>query len=266
MKKNEHWPHGVKVALVVAAGASVVLAAWLAVLAVDTPFWSLGNDLKWPLWFRLFREGGPVENVQWVVLAATVVLSAAVAGRCAERDDDVAARFWGLLAVGVAIMLIEDAGNPSQRIFREYFAILTGNDTDLGRLPMFLIVAAIPTYALVRHRAYVLGARHFRAPLLGGYALYGVAGFMSVPANHLTSGYAAWGDRLFESLDGLKRLPHPVWGWASDNTSYVFVDTVLEESLELMAATLLLAAAVSTFLGGARRVASPDPETTAVER
>ena len=232
-----------------------LLACYLAFLAVDV-FDVLGSrellgraDGK-PLWFHLFGEAMPTEWLQWVWLGATTIVGALAASRAFSAGHRQVARFLLLLSVAGALMLIEDAGNVShqqaqllQQLAGESSLIRVG-----GRLPVFVVIAAVPTYALIRYwptlRTYPSGHRLF----LAGYGIYGLAAFSSVPANLLFGFYGRAGDWALNTLFGGRLVPiEDYWGVEGDATNLVFMDFVYEESLELIAASLLLATALSLY-------------------
>lgn len=225
-------------------GASFVGVALAAMLLVDLALgWTVAAR---PLWYLLFREGGPSEHLSWLLLGAAALLGAASAGRSSGAD----ARFWAWFAFGAILLLIEDAGNTSHRFARD-LDVFAGQvfgfevSRDGGRLVVFAILGAVMLGVLLRFRDQWSRWPSVRRMLLAGYVLYGVAAGASVPFNLLGAGYQSVGDTLLATLFGgqLSRLPEPIWGATSDNTGYVFMDLVVEESIEVLAAALLATAA-----------------------
>jgi len=219
-------------------GASFVVIAIAAMLVVDL---ALGwTSDTWPLWFHLFREGGPSEHLSWLLLGAAALLGAASAGRSSGAD----ARFWAWFAFGAVLLLIEDAGNTSHR-FARFMNMFAEVSRDAGRLVVFAIIGAVMLGVLLWFRDQWSQWPSVRRMLLAGYVTYGVAAGASVPFNLVGAGYQSVGDTLLATLFGgrLSRLPEPVWGAETDNTGYVFMDLVVEESIEVLAAALLATAA-----------------------
>ena len=116
---------------------------------------------------------------------------------------------------------------------------------DAGRLVVFAIIGAVMLGVLLWFRDQWSQWPSVRRMLLAGYVTYGVAAGASVPFNLVGAGYQSVGDTLLATLFGgrLSRLPEPVWGAETDNTGYVFMDLVVEESIEVLAAALLATAA-----------------------
>jgi len=225
-------------------GVSFVVIALAAMLVVDLA--SGWTSDTWPLWYLLFREGGPSEHISWLLLGAAALLGAASAGRSSGAD----AKFWAWFAFGSILLLIEDAGNTSHR-FASYLNNFTrqafGFEVSLeaGRLVVFAILGAVMLGVLLRFREQWSQWPSVRRMLLAGYVTYGLAAGASVPFNLVGVGYQSVGDTLLATLFGgrLSRLPEPIWGADTDNTGQVFMDLVVEESIEVLAAALLATAA-----------------------
>ncbi len=244
------WPH--RIALLILA------VAWVAFLAVDLVWQGSPND--WPLWFLLFRESGIVEHLTWFMLAAASLLAMLTAGRAWGRNANDVHRFWLILAIGVVLLLIEDAGNTSHR-FAYYLGVVFGEvSLNAARLPVYLVLGGVMLYALLRYRHVWRDVPGLARPLLGGYVLYAIGAGASVPLNLFTGGYDTLGLVVFDGwfAGALAGLPEPIWGATADNSHVVFMDLAIEESIEFLAASLLATAG----LRGARSsggMATQDP-------
>jgi hypothetical protein len=210
----------------------------------------LGRDDGMPLWFHLFGEAMPTEWLQWSWLASTSIVAAMAASRAFSVSRAQIARFLLLLSVAGALMLIEDAGNVSHQQ-AQLLQQITG-ESDLarvgGRLPVFVVIAAVPTYALIRYWSALREYPYSHRLFLAGYGIYGLAAFSSVPANLAFDFYDRAGGWVVDTLLGGRLVPvEDYWGIDGDATRLVFMDFVYEESLELIAAGLLLAAALSLY-------------------
>ena len=230
------WPH--RIALVILA------VVWVAFLAVDLVWQGSPND--WPLWFLFFREGGIVEHLTWLMLAAASLLAMFTAGRAWGRAPYEFQRFWLILAIGIVLLLIEDAGDTSHR-FAYYLGVVFGEvRLDAARLPVYVVLGGVMLYALLRYRRIWRDVPGVARPLLGGYVLYAIGAGLSVPFNLFTGGYDTVGLVVLEGWFGgaLAGLPEPIWGATADNSHVVFMDLAIEESVELLAASLLATASL----------------------
>lgn len=232
--------------LPLAIASSALLLVLAAVVAVDVAF---GLDgMEWPLWYHLYQEGGPVELMQWLLLLAGALLASATAGRTCGVEQ----RVSGAFAAGLALLAIEDAGNPSH-LFRVYL------DTAWARLPVFLLLAGIMLAVLPG--LWNLGSRGYntRTPLVIGYFAYGSAALLSQSYVVVPDSYPILGDWILDRIFAgeLAPLPEAIWGsdTVAEATSIVFMDSLVEESIELLAAGLLCTVSWR-LLTGSRSAAS----------
>ena len=232
-----------------------LLFAWLAIAIVDVFDVAglragLGRDQGGPVWVHLFTEAGVTEMLQWLLLATVTLVAAIRSGEQWERRNVEAARFLTLLALSATLMLIEDAGNPSHSL-AHYGEDILGRSGFLieliFRLPVFLIIGAVPLYAFIRYWPKIARGRNGSRLLIGGVAAYGAAAFSSVPANLLFDFYPRFGPWFSQRILGGRLLPlepfDSLVGQMSsrDFTGWLFMDYVYEESIELIGAALLLA-------------------------
>jgi len=251
---------------VIIAAAVVVALAWLVFLVVDV--WNvggLGDRFNWPLWTSLFNDR-PVEWLQWVALAAAIVAGAYLAGRLHGRGDPALVSFLGLMAVGAAIMLLEEAGDI-RHVVSSYVQIVFGQEPILGihyrvlsDVPYFAVIAAVPVYALLRHGLAVWRqAPNARSYLVVAYGLYGLSAASS-GLRHLGGGDADQGvdgGGLYESIG---RFLHELFlsgaapppGESMEWLHFFIVDSIVEESVELLAAASLLALLLAVGIAAVR--------------
>jgi hypothetical protein len=223
--------------------------AWAIVLLVDS--WNvlgsrdmIGNAILWP---ELFANGKPTEWLQWYMLGTAAILSAFLAGRQWDGpSDDLKgqALFWGVLAVGLTLMLVEDAGDVRHEI-RRFVEMATGSPRHTGTLDKavelvyFGLVASVPLFALVRYGKHIRQFPRTFGYVLAGFGFYAIAAVANATRNW-GNWYATVGMRAQESLGMIVpdwRDPEMMGHW--------FIDAVLEETVELLGVTFLLAAAVS---------------------
>ncbi len=241
------WPH---VPVIIAL--FYLLIAWTLFLVVDANnLWGLRDWLAQrqsiPVtWYYLFEEGGATEIAQWLMLSCACVAACSLAGRLWGDGKNAAALFWLLMGITAALMLIEDAGNP-----RHYLAALSVTlfpDRSPQRLKTtvellyYVGLSLLPVYAVLRYWRYPLRSRLTALYLLTGCALYGVAGFASA-SRHINEWYAAFGGMVHRVLAGGQLLVPP--SWDQYMLHFFLVDWLLEESVELIGASLLTAAALA---------------------
>jgi hypothetical protein len=265
--ESEGWPRAltVKPQAVMLTVAAVVGVAWGLFVVVDLlDAGGIGGRLERPLWVHLFNDR-PVEWTQWFLLPATTLAAAYAAGRIAMTEERDAASFFLLLALATGLMMIEDAGDV-RHVISGYARDAFG-ETIIGLpyrvvsdVPLFALLAAVPIYAIARYGRRVWCVAAVRPFLVAGYVLYFVAAVAS-GLRHLGDLYVALGSRLDAwLLDG--RMPvDPLIG--QDRTHFMVVDSLLEESIEAIAAASLLGA-VLAYITALRARASgdqPDPRT-----
>lgn len=243
--------------------------AWGLFIAVDIfDLVQLGT----PLFPHLFNDR-PVEWTQWILLALAIAAAAYLAGRLQAEDRAGASRFFFLLAIGLGFMLIEDAGDVRHTISgyaRDMigYEILGLHHAVVTHVPYYAALAAVPVYAVLRYGRHPWVSVRTRFYLGGGVLLYAVAALASSLAflDDFYVGLGAWVDRVL--LGG--RLPVP-GRIARSGAHFMLVDSVIEESVELLAVAMMLAAILS-FAGYVRsgqsdtRPRSPtDPEREALD-
>jgi hypothetical protein len=245
--------------IVLACGGAVIVCAGSAVLLVDAAN-VLGlretlaaSDLEIDaLYYLMYRDGGPVEIVQWSFISLFVIVSAHLSGRLFEREP-VPARFWVCASILGGFMILEDAGNVRHLLADIGVAFLPFRELASRTLVEGTFYAVIATPAFVGAWYYVRMDPERRPPaklILPGVGAYAVAAIASA-SRALGDWYVVAGHWVNDTILG-SRLPPMAdgfWGVADgrDVTAFMIMDFILEESIELMGATLLLAAAVAVL-------------------
>ena len=220
----------------------VVVVAWLAVIAVDVLM--IAGPRDWPLWASLFNDRF-VEWLQWCLLGATIVAASYLSACLRERGDRVGAAFFLIMSLAAALMLIEDAGDVRHVLVRmfagEGTTITPGVQLGVGHLiemPYFLALAALPVYAVARYGRHVWAVRSVRPYLLSSFVLYAAAAGGSALSG-IGGLYARIGAIIDQQLTGGRLLVSEEV--ERSDIHFNLVDSVIEESVETVAAACLLA-------------------------
>lgn len=233
------------------SGVGVLLLFWMLVVLVDLMnVAGLGDvwyehmapdyrDRAW-MWRFLFCEGSPAEIMQWFLLACAAGFAFVSTGQRREVGagvNDQEMRFWLLMGIAFLLLLVEDAGNLRARV-ADHAGYLMGPATRGGaELAVFFVLAALPVSALVMHLRVALTNHVGRWYLLAGFALYGIGGGASA-SRYLW--YDQAGTWLYTSVFR-GQLGGEAWGQHSHG--FWIMDYLVEESIELLAATCMAAAA-----------------------
>ncbi len=218
-----------------------LLFAWLAFLAVDI-FELVDLGIRRPLWVFLFNDR-PIEWTQWFVFVFAIVTASYLSGRLDAENKKKAARFFLLFAIGLGLMLIEDAGDI-RHVLSADMKRLTGpmvwgvSQRVISDVPYFALLAVVPLYAVFRYGRYVWQSVRSRAYLVFGIILYAIAAIGS-GLRYLGNFYiivGGWFDRAL--LGGRFPIGDREQKWAH----FALVDSLLEETVELLALAMLFAA------------------------
>jgi hypothetical protein len=205
------------------------------------------------LWVHIFQEAGPTEFLQWGTLGLLAVVAGAVGGALnsgggpptiERRRAERAGRFWRIFGFAAALMLVEDAGNVRHvlvRYARVHFEGGVTNVTTLTEVGFYALLGAVPMYAVLRYGRHVWHVPATRWFGLAGVVAYAVASISSA-TRYLGDWYQHAGLWVRQVPMG-DQLP-PVEAWEGWRTHFYLMDYLVEESLELLGASLLLAAAV----------------------
>ncbi len=228
---------------IIALACLVVLVCWIAVYLVDAlGAYEMGAGRG--MWWHLFRNRGPVEWGQWVFLSLTSLSAAAFVGIYRERKLRKDQIFWALVSASFMLMFIEDAGDP-RHVLAEYGALLYGIRRMRTEAVFFIFILSPLVIALLRYwkvATSVPPQTRFYF-LLGGF-FYGVAASSSL-FREQGGFYHILGERLSQSLT-YGNVP-----------AFYLMDFVLEESLELVAASIIFAGILMFWKTGLGRPKGP---------
>ena len=230
-------------AIVLVVGAWV-LVAWIIFLAADI-FRVINLSESYPAWSLLFNDR-PVEWTQWLLQGAAILTAGFVAGRIENPSYRGVRTFLVLLGAGLVLMLFEDAGDVRHVISGGLHALGVFGDT-LGGLPYrvvsdipyLLAISALPLLALVLHGRDAWRATSARGYLVSAYLLYAIAGGGS-GLRHIGDLYITIGAAI-DRIVFAGRFPVPE-GMIQERAHFYILDSLIEESIETMAAAAFLAA------------------------
>lgn len=207
------------------------------------------------VWFQMYQDRGVAEFLQWGLLGWLIILAATLRGRAGRHRRD-QRRFWSLIAVFGLLMLLEDAGGVRDTLTHWGDAFLPGSDS--GRLAIvvwFGAIAVVFGVALLRYGRNVVDDTHVRAYGVAGSVLFALAA-IGEAAEHFVGWMGPAGWWLVNDVLGaphILQLPDQ----EVDYLVYLFADFAIEEPLELLGISLLVAAA----LAHVRTLRTPLPRT-----
>lgn len=225
-----------------------IVFAWLLFLAVD--IWQiikLGNER--PMWSLLFNDR-PVEWTQWFLFAFAITMSGYLAARLDVAQRRMAAKFFLLFAIGLGLMMIEDAGDIRHTLSWEIQRIV--GDTIFGLpyrsmvdLPYFALLATVPLYTVIRYGRYIWPEVAVRRYFVASVILYAIASIGS-GARYFGDFYQRTGAWIDNNLMG-GRFPMKE-NDSQETTHLLLIDSPIEESIETIAITLLIAGIITYAL------------------
>ena len=220
---------------------------------LDLSFWFEKRDyLPQLLWVHIFTEGSITEHIQWFFLG----LSLLFAIYCRQLRIGTYVRSpvkWFFLQFGLLVMAAEDMLNIRHRIVF-FFAFISDIDFYIFKTSIWGSFVEITFYLMIGISMllflfFIL--RDKMEPLFGkkllvaSYLLYGLAAVGSA-TRHIGNWYTVVGERLLDLL-----ISDFAVNWSADSQAglytlgYWFMDFVIEESIELLAATFILASIVA---------------------
>lgn len=204
-------------------------------------------------WYHWYRNTGPMEMLQYATLGAAAFFAIKNASLLTTRENNM---FWSILGVAYLFMLIEDAASPRHRI-RQYVGLIAGEEGQgtfgtLTELVYFAVLAAIPVYALLRYGLGILSNfKSSRTYMLLGFVVYAMAAGASFAGSAFdslmnTNVYTVLGENLFHFM--IRFSDGQITQVYLDNQTFIsffLMDAPVEESIELMGASLMLAAGLA---------------------
>lgn len=251
-------------------GFGYLILGWAAVITIDVlnvfdaQNWLTAGLNPLPLlWYELFSEASPAEMLQWAALAVSFIVFATVALQLRKQSDWHRYRFAAMLSLGLLLMLIEDFLNLRHVVVDHYFPLVFGEPSTYPRRTYrliwelifytFLSVLMVIPFVVF----WLKGVWHGTGLriLTVAYLIYGFAGFSSALRR-----VGDWQERLgYWLIERLNLAELPAWAeslsrmerWRelssgyTHTLGYLLTDHLIEESIELIAATLLVTALLS---------------------
>ncbi len=213
--------------------------------------WAQLEEDRVPLfWFHVFGEASPTEKLQWAYLGLSVFLAGTYAVLQYKATSRVPWAFI-ILFIGLSIMFAEDVYNLrhliSGYIARVYFGIegfsrgwWAGSWRSLIELTFYFFLGGIMVAALLlvwRNEQLASAGKKY---LLAGYLLYGAAAAGSA-TRHLGSWYLKLGEQILLNInEGMRSRVEA--SFQKENLGFYIMDYAVEESVELLGATLIASA------------------------
>lgn len=230
-----------------------LLLAWASFFLVDVlNLFSIrdaliSSNISVPIiWHILFREAGPTEILQWMALMFTAIISIGLSTMLVKETLKGHAAFWLILGIATLLMFVEDSLNPRHLItyyMKIVFSLLDSTKVHIAsEFIFFLLLGAIPLYGILRYGRYPWQFFITRKYLILGFASYAIA--VGASATRFVFDWYYFLGRYIQVniLQGALFIPN-------DFNEYLFfhefIDFLFEESIELIGAGALLAAAIS---------------------
>jgi len=256
--------------------------SWLAVVLLD--FLNVGGAGEWflfsgsvlildnsqtlygtpaPFFHVWFQNGSVIEWLQWTCLATVGVMGTWLGSDLRESEYDTARFFWLLLGIGALLMLIEDAGDPRHAMIgfvSLLYPVLPGGfpiETFFELFIYFPLLAALPLYALFRYYRVVKQIALVAPYLWVGFAFYGTAAVFSASSG-IGDWYLVAGDAMMFLVSD-----HLVAAETGMRVNFYLMDSLVEESIELVGAAGLLSATVAQYRAAFLDVNVPNERASA---
>jgi len=242
----------------------VLVTSWVLFWGVDAlnlwgtrerfAVWSPQHPLTF-LWF--FNEGRLAETLQWLLLSVALVVAVALAFQAWRRGDLRGVGTYTVGGSGLLVMLLEDAINLRHEL---YFRIMMPLRYDervlksayrslvelgvyglLGGLMLLFFVMLLPRIRTHRKTLRLISV---------GYVFYALAAVLSA-SRYFGNWYERMGGWIIQGIDpGLQEFYVQHVGDPNYELGFWLMDSLVEESLELIAALSLATALLLVLVDG----------------
>ena len=224
-------------------------AVWILIIAVDVyNIFGIQNiliasNIEYPLlWIHMFDEASPTEMLVWLLLGLSIIVFSYNAGNYLYKNKHLSS-FCIFMAIGLMLMLLEDAGNPSHKFNHWMHTLSIGPNWFNYRIIIFMFIGFFPLFAFVRYYKELLKVNKTRKYLLIGFFAYGIATLFSM-ADAFWGWYGSVGVFIHKQVLNELLILNDLDLW---KLGWWFMDNVVEETLELIGAVALLASAISIW-------------------
>lgn len=259
-----------------------LLTAWIIVLLVDIlealsleDFLASSSAVYPLIWYHLLKEGSPIEFLQWLTLGICLCIAGYSTWISKRIGKAALASCFFLFTAGLLLMLAEDSLNVRHLTANAYLLPTTEVfvDPSIARTIWEVFFFSLLSILMISPLGMLYMCRTTRAEipsrLIAGYAIYGMIGFGSALrslsdwqerlGNWLIGAFdlaekKAWSMALARSERALKENPDFTF-----TTGYLLFDHLIEESIELIAASLLLSGFIVLFFRIRRRLRLSTP-------
>lgn len=250
---------------IIAIGIGILVFSYMTIYLIDMlnifGLRMLFEGGKVPLmWHWTFVEAGPVEVFQWLFLGGFIITSGYLVGGFSQLNESKKANFWLIMAIGGVLMLIEDAANVRHPLITSSI-IFDWHTVNILETIYFLFIAFLPVIAVIKYRKILFKNRKLLMLFVLAFLFYGTAGFVTgdtyvsnglgivEPINNAMYNFTVYlgGEDLqiiYEDSNRHIAELEEERGSSIMDVGMRLNDYILEESLELLGATMFLAAAL----------------------
>jgi len=222
------------------------------------PFYELSYNYYPNLfWIYAFTEASIVENFQWLNLILSFIISSVIY-YLILNNKLFSPKYWIFFPVGLLILFLEDKYNTrhlvSEIIYSsvaydymsliEYQSSIFGTMIELLIYILYGLIMVIALYKIVTVEKFNKHKKYF----ISGYFLYAIAAVFSA-TRHLFDWYHVIGTNILNKIVVRFEV-----SWSAEDIlfqhnslGFWFMDFVVEESIELIASSLILGGTIHLF-------------------
>ncbi|MFW6265975.1 MAG: hypothetical protein ACOC21_00255 [Halanaerobiales bacterium] len=207
------------------------------------------------LWNYLFSEGAVVGIMRWTLIGVFTITSAYNAGMLRIKKMKKEHLFWLLFSILGILMIMEDAGRIRHFLTTRFVLVFWDKKTYqiITEIIYFSLMASIAVIALLKYGKYIFKHKRTAIFLFIGCALYGIAAFMNATRD-IMYWFQTAGDIIYHfTVDLGGRELEQVYEQTNEylvqhgymTISYRFMDSVIEDTIEVIGASFLWGSALS---------------------
>lgn len=196
------------------------------------------------LWYHIFKEAGITEVLQWTFLTLSIVYVGINIGTLKEKGSKQTINFFRFFSIGLILMQLEDTGNLRHSL-KTYFHPLFGNVPRTNatvEIVFYAIIGIAIIISILKYGKYIIHSKDTKVFLSIGFIAYFIASFASATRD-INYWYFRAGARIHEGLfDGA------FYEMSSYYINFLLMDTLIEESLELIGAAAFFCAIYGFYI------------------